>query len=198
MRTVILICVAIFTLAACGGDVATNETAKAEAKSAKIQGDSLAEMTRNGPNVTTRQAKDAWLVHRITGLSKKSQFGREECQVESEFENRGDTALYMAQVKYRTKLIENPPEGTVDDQEVVAQVAPEFNKPNLNPLRSGEVRAADMGTLFFPCEVFEELTLVAFIANAVNQDGSVKYRSVTDGAPALIIDNQTELKFARD
>ncbi len=198
MRNIILTCLTIFTLAACGDNMATNEASKTDEKPTEIQGDSIAELTKNGPNLTTRQAKDAWFVHRIISLSEKSNFGRTECHVKSEFKNRGDVALYIAQAKYRTKLIENPPEGTADNQEIVAQVAPEFGKPNLNPLRPGETRTADMGHLFFPCEVFEELKLIAFIANAVNSDGTVKYRSVKDGAPALIVENQTNLKFVRD
>lgn len=198
MRTIFFTTLALFTLSACGSDTSSDTTSKDEEKATKVSGDTVAEITKNGPNITTRQAKDAWFVHRITSISERKRFASTECQIKGEFENKGDVPLYIAQVKYRTKLVENAPEGTADDQEVIAQVAPEFGKPNLDPFLPGEIRAVNMGALYFPCAVFEKLTLTAFIALAINADGTAKYRSVKDGAPALIIDNQTDFTFARD
>lgn len=194
MKKTILIFFASFTLCACADDTTNIENPK----TAKVKGNTVAEMTKNGPNVTTRQAKDAWFVHRITSLTEKNNYGRTDCYLNGEFENLSDDALYLAQVKYRTVLIKNPPEGATDDLEVAVQVAPEYGKPNLNPLRSGEIRPTVMGPFYLACEAFEKIKLTAFVAIAVNADGTAKYRSVKDGAPALIIDNQTDFSITRD
>lgn len=198
MRKLIFTCLAIPILTACSDNVATTEASSADQKLPEVKGSTLAEMTKDGPNVTTRQADDAWLVHRITSIEDQVVLAYSECVVESEFENKGDVGLYMAQVKYKTKLVKEDPDNYITNQEVVAQVAPPWGEPNLDPLMPGESRPAKMARLHVPCDSFIELALSGFVARAVNPDGTQKYRAVVDGAPAVIIDNQTDFKITRD
>ena len=193
MKKVILVCLTAICFAACGSE----ETTQTSNKSVEASSEGIINLTKNKQNIPSIQDDDAWFVHRILSVFEKKKFGRTDCYAKGEFENKGNAPLYIAQVKYRTVLIENPPKGTPDNQETIVQVAPEFGKPNLNPLLPGETRPADMGPLYFPCDVFKGMKLVGFIAKGINPDGTVKHRAVKDGISALVIDNQTNFKVTR-
>lgn len=70
--------------------------------------ETVAELTKEGPNSVTRQAKDAWFVHRITAL-RDIDLGN-YCLVESEFENKSKVSLYSATVSYEEVLTKNAAE----------------------------------------------------------------------------------------
>lgn len=184
MNKIMMVCFAIISLAACNSDTTTADSSQTDGKS-KV-------------GTATTENHNPWFVHRISSLSEKSNFGRTDCYIKGEFENNGDAPLYIAQVKYKTVLVENPPEGSKDNQSVTVEVAPEYGKPNLNPFLPGETRSVELGPMYQPCKAFKELKLVAFVARGINSDGTMKARVVRDGLPALIIENNTVIKITRE
>lgn len=176
MNKIVLACLAAITLTACSDSADTTAT-KSE---------------------SNNDAKDAWFIHRITSTFEKDHFGTKDCHVNSEFENKGDVPLNAAQVNYTTVLIDNSLEGSIDNQPAGAELVREYDKPNLNPLRPGEIRAASAMRLYQPCEVFKGLRLKTFVAQGIDPDGTPNYGSVKAGLSSLIVENQTDLELILD
>lgn len=201
MKINILIITVTFALASCGGDSNSGETSPAKTSPAKTspaktKGNTIAEMTKNGQNHTTRQAKDAKFIHHITNLRKNMA----HCMIDGSFTNGGKLPLFDVGVRYLVKH-DAPVPGAAGFRGKTETTwrgdisAADWAKdPIIEP---GETRPISIKVSGYSCEMLKSIELKAFRCRGVNADGTPNPRNVQCGAPALIIDNQTSLPVIR-
>lgn len=193
MKHIITAALATVFLAACGGD---ETSVPSQSSKAEPSGKTVAALTKNGQNAVTTQASDAWFVLRVNSFEQVDMGNY--CKINAEIENRNDNPLYMAVIDFTPTFSEtaidsakrNPGKATVT-------IAPkDWTKPNTDPIRSGEIRKVS-GRLEWQCDFYQSLALKYFNGFGTNDTGVRNGSAVQFGAPALIIENNSDMVISR-